>query len=111
MKIIETVTIGDISDAWAVNLKDINGEPLPLSDFSCRMAVVTETTGEEVFTRSVTQVIDGYFQVFLTEAETLQLVDQVSYLLVVQIESDPDRLPKPIKKEMSETFKAVAGFI
>jgi len=100
---------GDISQAWPVGVKDKDKVQLPLAGFSCVLAVVHVDTGIVMFNRTVTQIENDRFIVYLMDTETSQLTVGDEYLLVVQVENLS--LPKPIKREKRVSFQTIQGFI
>ena len=106
----DRVTIGNSSRRYLFGAVDKDSLQLPLTGFTCKVAVVDEDTDEIVIAqREVTEIYsDGLkFIVQLTKAETAQLVDGGVYAMVVEIENTS----MPFDQEVKKYFKANKGYI
>ena len=110
LMIKDRVTIGNSSKRYLFGAIDKEKQPLPLTGFTCKVAVVNEDTDEIVIAqREVTEIYsDGLkFVVQLTKAETTQLVAGAVYAIVVEIENTS----MPFDQEVKKYFKATRGYI
>ena len=108
---LSVVATGDISDGWEITVEDNEGNYFDLSSFTCTLCVVDMEGSKVVNDRSV-PMTDGSttsFMAYLMDTETTLLLPKTDYQMVAQVENLA--LPKPIKKEVIETFTTRQGFI